>query len=1071
MNMRLPVIALVLTLSVPAGYAAGVRQESPLDAYSRVRAGGRIAIAPVQTEERVADWKTYVDPRTGMPTLASGRGIQWFTDETITLDRLESKARGFLAERGWSVPMVRDDEASSQMRKDQWKLVFRLEVDGVRVENARLDFVVHNSRLVMFGSTNWKRPKVRGIPQIDPQTASRALGTYLDGRTAELVPDGDPELTLVAVEEDGLSHRLIWRLRYRDPNGPAEWVGEVDAHTARVDAFYDDAHYAGVRGGVIPEQPDGDCAAGGCELDDFPMPFADWTESGGPNGYTDSYGNFACFDSAASFDTTLVGQYVELNDNCGSLLETAGCDGSVQLGVKQGENCDIDPFGSPGNTSAARTAYYHANRVAEVARFYNPGNSWLQGRVTLNSNWNGTCNASYGGGGIYVYRQSATCANSGEIQSVVTHEWGHGYDQNDGGSWDSTSESYGDMVAMFASRQSCFATGLFLDGSPCTGYGDTCLSCTGFRDHDWAMRTANTPATPQGFVQDNCNPGGSSQSPCGGSVHCESYPIDEAMWDLAVRDLPASGIDPDSAWQLAERLWYSSRVGSGGDIYNCALPASDSCGAGTWYQQLRVADDDDADLSNGTPHAAEIYAAFARHNIACGAPGDPENQSTSSCPAFTTPVTNLTTLPGGTSVSWTPVAGAQEYIVYRGDLGCQRQQVAAAVVAAPTTSWVDSVGDPDVTRYYRVAAVGSNPVCHSPVSNCEASPIGPRLQMNAHRLIEAGVHTNGNGVMDPGETIELPVTLFNGGLVGAVNVHGRLRVVDALQGRVIEPVADWADIAVDTELESNAPYFEVTLFNDGIACGDTIDLELEMNADGASTRSTRFDFTLGEVDREFFESANETMSRFNTSPILSTMEITEDTVIGDLDVSVAITHTIPGDLIVELSSPEGTTVRLHDESPGSGGINTTYDLLTSPDGPGTMADFNGESLSGTWTLSVQNTQFGGGNGTFNNWTLHVSSAGAFGCSELICAEPTPSVAVDNLTVDRSAQELQFDWSSAGAVFGYHVLHSANANFSGDVDLTGRTNVSSLTVPGGTSRTPDLSYFQVRSVNVCHQESP
>mgnify|MGYP000600324218 CR=1 FL=1 len=34
-----------------------------------------------------------------------------------------------------------------------------------------------------------------------------------------------------------------------------------------------------------------------------------------------------------------------------------------------------------------------------------------------------------------------------------------------------------------------------------------------------------------------------------------------------------------------------------------ALPSSDSCAAGSWYQQLRVADDDDADLANGTPHA------------------------------------------------------------------------------------------------------------------------------------------------------------------------------------------------------------------------------------------------------------------------------------------------------------------------------------------------------------------------------------------------------------------------------------------------------------------------------------
>ena len=79
--------------------------------------------------------------------------------------------------------------------------------------------------------------------------------------------------------------------------------------------------------------------------------------------------------------------------------------------------------------------------------------------------------------------------------------------------------------------------------------------------------------------------------------------------------------------------------------------------------------------------------------------------------------------------------------------------------------------------------------------------------------------------------------------------------------------------------------------------------------------------------------------------------------------------------------------------------------------------------------------------------------------------------VDDLTVGKSGQDLLFDWTTAGAVFGYHVLHSSNADFSGAVDLTGRTGVPSLTAPGAVSSTPGVAYFQVRSVNACHQESP
>ena len=37
----------------------------------------------------------------------------------------------------------------------------------------------------------------------------------------------------------------------------------------------------------------------------------------------------------------------------------------ADLGLKHGENCDVGPGASPGNSAAARTAYYQLNRVAE----------------------------------------------------------------------------------------------------------------------------------------------------------------------------------------------------------------------------------------------------------------------------------------------------------------------------------------------------------------------------------------------------------------------------------------------------------------------------------------------------------------------------------------------------------------------------------------------------------------------------------------------------------------------------------------------------------------------------------
>jgi len=859
--------AVVVTLFFAVSFAWALR---PADADGRFqrhvqpRQGGVIAVAPRALDrldpvdklrldwEEFHDrqggrWQVYLDERTEMPTLVSGSGVEWFSKGvlgTLTRDVVEARARAFLDEHRdllgeWSAFLELDTDASAELGGGRWQIVFRQVVNGVRVENARLEFHVNNGKLTMFGASHWGVPKVSGLPAIDVAEARKALDEYLGEATEGFDETEDPELVLMALDAgavgerpkrwaglrgQGLNHALVWRLQFHDPDGPELWVGEIDAHDGSIRAFYDGAHYTSIRGGVFPQRPDGDCPDGGCEIDGFPMPFADWSENGQPVTFADVFGNLACSDPAATVTTSLRGPYVHVEDHCGPISESAECGEGIQLGLKPGADCDVGPHISPGNTAAARSGYYHVNRVAEVARFYNPTNPWLNAPVNLITNFDRTCNASWGGS-IYMYRSGNGCANGAEVQGVVVHEWGHGYDQYDGGGYDNTSEAYGDLVAMLASRESCFFRGFFADGGVCTGYGDTCLNCTGFREFDYEARTASTPATPQVFVANNC---GSGTGPCGGEVHCEAYPIGEAMYDLAVRDLPAAGMDVDSAWQLVERLWYSTRQGSSGSIYTCALPDSDSCAAGSWYQRMREADDDDADLSNGTPHAAELFAAYDRHNIACGLPGASENQSTSSCPVLDAPALIVTETESGAALSWAGVAGASQYLVLRGELGCNRQQVPMGPFPGEITSYLDTERDPELLRYYRVQAIGANPACRSAVSNCETTPPGPRLQMNDYRIVEDGILTNGNGALDPGETVKLPVTLFNGGQADAYVVTGSLRTVDPAQGRVLTPVTSVADLPIGVQAESNAPHFELTLFEPAISCGETVLLDLEM---------------------------------------------------------------------------------------------------------------------------------------------------------------------------------------------------------------------------------------------------
>lgn len=98
----------------------------------------------------------------------------------------------------------------------------------------------------------------------------------------------------------------------------------------------------------------------------------------------------------------------------------------------------------------------------------------------------------------------------------------------------------------------------------------------------------------------------------------------------------------------------------------------------------------------------------------------------------------------------------------------------------------------------------------------------------------------------------------------------------------------------------------------------------------------------------------------------------------DLDVQLNITHTFIGDLVIDVSSPAGTTVRLHDEAGADAdNINTTY----NDDGAGTapaqaLSAVDGQQKQGSWTLLVTDVFPGADDGVINTWGLVIEAQGA-----------------------------------------------------------------------------------------------
>jgi ABC-type transporter Mla subunit MlaD len=629
-------------------------------------------IGRLVNDPAIADNVEQITDDAGLASLlVEGGVIPWAVKPETTVESLAQSLRAFVAAnrsllRASDDELVVNREGSGELLQDVWQIVFDRAIAGVPVSGERYLFTIGHGNLISFGTPRWSRIDANTVPAIDAGQAQARLVAYMGlGKTDAFDFIDKAKLALIALPGDDSA--LVWDVKLRVSGGIETWKALVDAHTGAILSFVDANMYAVAKGGVYPTTSDQACPDG-CEQPNYPMPFTNIVA--GSTQFATSAGIFNCSPSGGIALTNLNGKYFRALDYCGDIAEHVTCDADLDLRTSAGTNCTV-PAGSTansGDTHAARTSYFHLNRIAEHARPWLPNNAWIRSQVDANVNLLQWCNAFWNGSSINYYRDGYGCGNTGEIAGVSQHEWGHGLDYNDGGGYDNPSEAYADVTSFLATHVSCMGRG-FRHGVNCTGNGFDCLECTGVRDLDWDKISTHEPARGYPWVA-NCPSFPNSASPCGQEVHCEGYLAGETIWDLAVRDLPASGLTLADSWQLVDKLWYLSRTGSGGNAYNCFIVDTDGCGATNWFAKLRAVDDDDGDLGNGTPHAAAIFAAFDRHGIACGAVDDPSNQSTTICPAIGAPALTLENGNGFVSLAWTPVAGSTGYRVLRNDVSC-----------------------------------------------------------------------------------------------------------------------------------------------------------------------------------------------------------------------------------------------------------------------------------------------------------------------------------------------------------------------------------------------------------------
>jgi len=227
---------------------------------------------------------------------------------------------------------------------------------------------------------------------------------------------------------------------------------------------------------------------------------------------------------------------------------------------------------------AQLASYIHANIVKAYAiANLAPGLAYLQQSVPVFVNEQQTCNAYSNGDDIHFFRGDSTCENTGRIADVVYHEFGHSLHANSiiqgAGAFEAAlSEGQADYLAMTITNDS--------------GLG------RGFDFTDAPLREADPPGKEYKWPDDV------SQDP-----HMTGMIISGALWDLRKAMIDTYG--------QAEGVQRTD------DIYYAIIQRSPDIPSS--YVEALVQDDDDGDLSNGTPNQCLIQNAFAPHGLVMGA--------------------------------------------------------------------------------------------------------------------------------------------------------------------------------------------------------------------------------------------------------------------------------------------------------------------------------------------------------------------------------------------------------------------------------------------------------------------
>lgn len=516
-----------------------------------------------------ARWRVAWDRATLVPSRLWGPGLP-APGSNASAAVAEQFARAFLAEHlALLAPGSRPTDFVLVANHDDGEirsLGFAQEAGGRRVVGGQISFRFKRDRLFVIAS--------EALPDVAvPATRQKLVRTALETRAVtELrrvlalphaaVSPGGPEVVLPLVADDAvLGYRVAVPLEL-DGGTAGRYLAYVDPATARPLAVHQLNHYANgtlkYRG--VDRHP-------GRARIDRPAAHAHVTLGGNPMT-TSSTGTLSWSPEAPlPLTTNVLGSFVTVvNKGPGGALATAQLE--LQPGGATIWDASADPL-----ADAQVQAFLSTDTVKRYVRDkIDPAMPGLDVPTIANVNIENSCNAFFDGESINFFQASDRCQNTGLVEDVVFHEFGHALHTAEiiegVGSFDGAlSEGASDFLAASISNDPAMGRGFFYTDEPLRHLDPQGIEATWPRDI--------------------------------GEIHKTGIIFGGLFWDM--RKGMIAKLGAEAGERAVNKLFVAvlRRASS--------IPTS--------MVEALAADDDDGDLTNGTPNECVIRDAYGRHGL------------------------------------------------------------------------------------------------------------------------------------------------------------------------------------------------------------------------------------------------------------------------------------------------------------------------------------------------------------------------------------------------------------------------------------------------------------------------